>query len=833
MKNHLVLHIDTDFIAAIVLAGNGRSYPIKNGNEELLWMYFFNDPRQNSVNFGKKNKAHFNNLEMNYYGDFSNKILEDTNKFTVRAIERPIIELLECAGLIDLLKKSYSEIAIERPSEIPTLITFSSSITNSAKQHFIQYLTLHSFNVISYTIPLSELICYYYLKQNNIKAIEGSSILFLKATNTTLHLMKLSYSDGYFLLEDNLTESLKGKGYDPRKKSIIKYVVTEVNNSTGVLSSQEQIENECIRFEANADDWLARLDAINGTGPIIIRNISLTPAPSMKKEVLVKKKDVEKDTGHYIKELKDLYQIFERRTIKDKSNIASLILFGDCFNNDLIKKTFETEIDNSKLLISTTSNIFNFLSIYPSIDFNRYSDNEERIKALAKAEDNANLQAIISKNKRKDEEEKELKKQLQQKELHERKGKAKLLYETALELEKDGKLLDAISIIQSANELDPSNKEIQLFYNSLKEQKIELDIKTKQYKALLSDIEKLIVQNKLEEAVNKYEHAQTIFDSPEIRNSIIELKQKIKEIEINKKKVQSLLSDAIALFENKGYADAKDKIEEVLGLDAGNTQAAEKLIEINAILKQIENDFKIAVKAGEDNVSNGLFDEALKAFENALKIKPKDIFCLDQLSIIDSERKKFLKNKVDFDKVISTAKDYYDSSDWINANLFYEEALTIFPNDKTAKDRISDIGFKGIEEQKHFNALLKSANHDFENQLWKSAKEKFEKLRKTKPDDKSIKDKLNTIKFKLSFNEKSEPITPPEKPKEMDSEWDFISKKKSSPEIDSKDSDQNWDFAKKSDGYKNKKTISIDKKKTTDQSKDQDENKKLNKKFDF
>jgi hypothetical protein len=105
MKNHLVLHIDTEFIAAVVIASNGRSYPIKNGNEELLWLYFFNDPRQNSVNFGKKNKTHFNNLEMNYYGDFSNKILEDFNKFTVRSIERPLIELLECAGIIDLLKK--------------------------------------------------------------------------------------------------------------------------------------------------------------------------------------------------------------------------------------------------------------------------------------------------------------------------------------------------------------------------------------------------------------------------------------------------------------------------------------------------------------------------------------------------------------------------------------------------------------------------------------------------------------------------------------------------------------------------------------------------------
>jgi tetratricopeptide (TPR) repeat protein len=216
-----------------------------------------------------------------------------------------------------------------------------------------------------------------------------------------------------------------------------------------------------------------------------------------------------------------------------------------------------------------------------------------------------------------------------------------------------------------------------------------------------------------------------------------------------------------------------------------------------------------------------------------LKIKPNDVYCLDQLSEIDSKRKIFSKQKVDFDKAIDAANKSFDSSDWVDAKLYYEAALKIFPNDKTATDKISDIGFKRIEEQKKFNALLKYANQDFENKLWKLAKEKYEYLQKTKPDDKIIKDKLNTIKLKLSFNEQSEPTTTMEKPKQMGSEWEFGSKKKSTPKIGSTESDQNWDFAKKSDGHKDNNIKSTDKNNSTNQSEDQNENKKLNKKFDF
>jgi hypothetical protein len=45
-----------------------------------------------------------------------------------------------------------------------------------------------------------------------------------------------------------------------------------------------------------------------------------------------------------------------------------------------------------------------------------------------------------------------------------------------------------------------------------------------------------------------------------------------------------------------------------LGLDPGNSQASEKLIKINAILKQIENDFKIAVR-GDKNIMTGVMKQ--------------------------------------------------------------------------------------------------------------------------------------------------------------------------------------------------------------------------------
>ena len=86
--SYLLLHIDTEFIVGAVSADNGNSYPVTNGNDDLLWLYFFNNPHQNRISFGKDNKTHYNSNEVNYYGRFFEMVENEQETFTIRGIKK-------------------------------------------------------------------------------------------------------------------------------------------------------------------------------------------------------------------------------------------------------------------------------------------------------------------------------------------------------------------------------------------------------------------------------------------------------------------------------------------------------------------------------------------------------------------------------------------------------------------------------------------------------------------------------------------------------------------------------------------------------------------------
>jgi hypothetical protein len=749
MSNYLVLHVDTEFIAGVIYTGNGQSYPIKNSNEELLWLYFFNDPHQGRLTFGKDNKKHFNNLELNYYGDFFNLIGEEHETFTLRGNQRPIIELLEYSGLLALLQHKYEDVTLEVTSKIPTLITFSSTISNSAKVKTVDYFNSKNFKIESYTIPLAELISYHYWKDDVIKAQNGKSVLFLKATNSTLHLMKLTFTDGYFLKDESTAISYKGKGHDPRKKSIVRFVVTEVNKSTGVLTTSDEIEKECDRFVSSADEWLQRVDSNNGNRPVNIRSVSLSLAPSMQRDILVRKEDIESDTGYYINELEDIYNSFEKDCLKDRSSIAAVILFGDCFNNQLIRKKFKTHVDSDHLIISTSIDLLSVLPAYPTIDIKRYADAETRIKLQAIAENDEKKHLHESLLRKEKEQEAELIKLEELKKIEKNKLQAIKYFEAAKELDKQDKLLDAIANIENAKELDPLNKDILTLFDTLMLKKIELDIVTKQYKKLVSEASKLIELGELADALNKYELAKTIYDNPELRNIIVSTKTKIKESENKTKLLQKLIDDADKYINQKKYIEAKAKIEDAINIDSNSDLANNKFIEIKALLKIQEVEFNKFVIEADNYFSKGEYEKSETSYNKALVISPGDKYCNSQLSGIIEARTLLKKNKEVYDKIIEQASDFYANGEWEKAKIHFQKALSICPGEKYPVKQISECGRKLIAIEEKFQSLVFDADSLLKKGEKREALNLFEEAFKIQPGNKDLKSKISKLEFEL------------------------------------------------------------------------------------
>jgi tetratricopeptide (TPR) repeat protein len=679
--NYLVLHIDKDFISGTVCVGNATSVPITQGNDNMLWLYFFNNPHQDRVSFGRENRIHFNERKVNYYGSFTEKITDDTETFTIRGIKKPIIELLEYSDLIKLVQSSYELVTRESSVSIPTLITFSLSLSDLSKQTLVDYLSKKGFDINSYTIPLAELTCYSLHSKKKFSIANGSTVIFLSATNATLHIMKMVFSENYFMIDGEI-ESFKGKGIDPRKRALVKFVVNELNKSTGALSSSDEIEDECVRKEQQADEWLKRLDAQSSNRPISI-NESLSVMQSTKLQVLVRKEHIDKDTGHYVNELADIFDFFKSKHFM--GDVAGLFLLGDCFLSSLVNKKFKNYVSEDKLFVFGNKDIPEILSSYPKIDFKRYIDQESRIKALAEAEELKQIEQRALEDRLRKEQEMLQNKEASEKQAELNKIEAQQKYERAVELELEGKLEDAKVNIEQALLLDKTSKQISLHHANLLEKIRIRNEKNDLYKSYLSKAEKYRDQNKLEKALEEFEAAKLVFENAEIVKSIIEIKRLIKESEKQKEQVAEMISEGNSLLAENKFDEAESIFNDILGLDNTHKEAIKLLAKIPSLKKQyqaeLEKQQKLLQFEANIELANSLFEcnkyqEAKEKYQLAAAIQ-KDKKATEGIEVCNAKLKEiedtytellFKANQSESKEELKQAIDYVNQAIALKGN---------------------------------------------------------------------------------------------------------------------------------------------------------------------
>jgi len=669
--NNLILHIDKDFISGTVCVENAISVPITQGNDNMLWLYFFNNPHQDRVSFGRENRNHFNERKVNYFGSFTEKIIDDTETFTIRGIKKPIIELLEYSDLIKLVQLSYERVTRESSESIPTLITFSLSISDLSKQNLVDYLSKKGFDIKSYTIPLPELTCYSLFSKQKFSIANGSSVLFLSATNATLHIMKMVFSENYFMIDGEI-ESFKGKGIDPRKLALVKYVVNELNKSTGAFSSSDEIEDECVRKEKQADEWLKRLDAQSSNLPMSIIE-SLSVMQSTKLQVLVRKEHIDKDTGHYVNELADIFDYFKSKHFT--GDVAGLFLLGDCFLNSLVNKKFRNYISEDKIFVLGNNDIPEILASYPKIDFKRYIDQESRIKALAEAEELKQIEQRALEDRLRKEQELLQNKEALEKQTELNKIEAQQKYERAVELELEGKLEDAKVNLEQAVLLDMTSKQISIHHANLLEKIRIRNEKNELYKSYLNKAEKYKEHNKLEKALEEYEAAKLVFDNAEIVKAIIEIKRLIKETEKQQEKIAHLLTEGNSLLAENKFDEAESKLNDLLVVDSTNKVAIKILAEIPLLKNKHQDEiqkqerlqqFNEYIQSAKSLFDSNKYQEAKNQYELAAAIQKdkkasegieacnaklkeiEDTYSNLVLTAVEFEKKGYLAQSIDF-----------------------------------------------------------------------------------------------------------------------------------------------------------------------------------------
>ncbi|MDR2511987.1 MAG: hypothetical protein LBC89_05975 [Bacteroidales bacterium] len=750
--NYVVLHIDLEFIVGAVCADNGNSYPITNGNDDLLWLYFYNDPRSNRITYGKSNRDNANKEVTNYYGKFFNIITDGHTTFKRGEFQKDAIELLQYSDLLKTVKDKYVDITKESTENIHILITFSLSISDLAKQKTVEYLKTQGFQIDSYTIPLAELVCYYPYSKKNFLPANGSTILLLAATNATLHLMKLVFSDNYFML-DGKVKKYEGMGIDPRKRALVGYVINQINVSVGALNTNE-IPAEIEKKEFKADEWLKKIDAKakNDNSPVRISE-SLSPMPSSTRDVLVKKSDIETFTNDFVNLLMDYFNAYKNDNIS--GDIAGIFLLGDCFNNSLVKQRFNNlfrDDDERKKKLFTYNNkeIQDILSVYPRIDFKRYINKEERSKAKAEAEEKKIAEQRAIDAAKEAEAKAERAKIEAEKKAEENRKEAQKLFERAVELEKEGKLEDALANVESAISLD-GNAEYRRFLDALRKKIKELNDKTDKYKSWYKDAESYEQSGELTAALEAYKEAQALFDSDDLRKKIVKLKNDI-EKQVKSAQVDSFISIAIALSDKDKFEEAVSNINKALEIDPANQAAKEAMKQIYTLQtdKETEKKYKEIINKADTFFKEQNFDKAVAQYNEAFALKKGDKYCTDQITKIkDLILQK--QNKEKADKIVAEADIFFEKELFEVAKTKYEEALILCRNDKNIQSKIKDCRDKIKAIEIKFKDLIFDADTLTKDGKIKQTLSKLEEALRLQPDNKEIIEKINKLKKKLEF----------------------------------------------------------------------------------
>jgi tetratricopeptide (TPR) repeat protein len=380
---YLILHIDLDFIAGVVHVSNNELYHIRKEGDEFHWLYFNNNLHDEKVTYSKENRDYFLDGEVNYYGNFFEAILKD-DKFHFRIADFPIIDLLEKSDLINDLREAYFQKVISIDDKIPTLLTFSPDIGDKPKAMLVDYLKSRNFIIDSSSVSLSELICYHCAANKKFNISDGNSIILLEAVNSNLNLHEIfSYKNGFFSLAH---EKYEEEGIDPRRKAIVKCVIRKINSSNHFLDEKEEKLEEK-RLERYAEGWLKSLDKIKGNFPLNIKGVSFANSPANLHDVLVYRREIEEDTGVFVNKLVDIYNDFEFDCVGDHKNAGNVVvLFGDCFNNELIRNGFLRAAGNKPLVALNNRNLYNVLSSFPDIYLDNYQNEEERLNDCTAAE---------------------------------------------------------------------------------------------------------------------------------------------------------------------------------------------------------------------------------------------------------------------------------------------------------------------------------------------------------------------------------------------------------------------------------------------------------------
>ena len=275
-------------------------------------------------------------------------------------------------------------------------------------------------------------------------------------------------------------------------------------------------------------------------------------------------------------------------------------------------------------------------------------------------------------------------------------------------------------------------------------EKLEADSKQQLeiFNSLIKEGDQSIKNDNYNVAFNKYQDAQNLFPNNKMvkqklnyLNNLINEKSKSNSIDSN---YNELISKADEFRNNEKYEEAISFYNSAIKIKPLESYPKNQIKSINSKVldisnNQIQSQYNEVIKKADEFLKDLSYDEALKKYNEANKISPKETYPLDKIR----EIKKLLIQKESKDNEylskINQADNEFESANWEDALVHYKAAKNIYEREHPTK-RIEEINSK-LNELKSQNDKMtaeKSKYDDIVNQgdqLYNEKKYKESKIK--------------------------------------------------------------------------------------------------------
>ncbi|MCX6233635.1 MAG: hypothetical protein NT175_02780 [Bacteroidetes bacterium] len=312
---------------------------------------------------------------------------------------------------------------------------------------------------------------------------------------------------------------------------------------------------------------------------------------------------------------------------------------------------------------------------------------------------------------------------------------------------------------QEALRIKPEENYPQIKLNNINELVGILKNQEEAYTKAIANGDRSLGLKEYEQARSEYSKAVQLKPEEKYpRDKVSEIDKILAGIKAQQDAYYSAIRESDDLFTRKDYELAKTRYVDASGIKPAEQYPKDKVAEINKILADMrlrQDSYDRAITQGDNLFKAGNYTEALRLYQEAMKIKPEEKYPkekIDEIGLI-------LKNnevQAAYELAITKGDKYYNDKNYQESLNSFREASAIKPDEQYPKEKISEL-IKILADQKISDANYKNVvaagtiyynSQDYENALLKF-KEAFSiKPSETYPKNMiyDIEDILNKIK---------------------------------------------------------------------------------------